>query len=302
MERNRTARKGLHLILISAALAILFAFRAGDGRAAAGEEKKCPADTARRVLYIFAHQDDEVMIAARIKNDMNAGRKVDVVWITNGDKGGDPVVREKESRAAMAFLGVPESGLHFLGYEDQASHTTLKEAYLKTLEIARAAAPDVVFSNAYEGGNIDHDVAHFIAAMAVRALQPRPVHYEFPLYNSYKGTYQVAKFIPREGVETLFTPLSDELVALKLHMLDFYPSQQALINLMGRLVDKKKLKKRGEPFRAVPDYDYLKPPTDPPLGYELKNNRIPHTFSDFRAAALDFYNSPDSPVKPPAAE
>jgi LmbE family N-acetylglucosaminyl deacetylase len=275
-------------VLLSASLA----------RASAGGKEQ--ADTARRVMYVFAHQDDEVMIAARLKTDVAAGREVALVWITNGDKGGDPVIREKECRAAMAHLGVPEASLHYLGYEDQESYKKINEEYRETLKIARAARPEVIFSNAYEGGNIDHDVAHFVAAMVARALSPQPVHYEFPLYNSYKGTYQVAKFIPRAGVETLATPLDDALVALKLKMLDFYPSQQALFNVMGRLVNKKQLKKHGEPYRRTPDYDYLNPPTEGRLGYELGNNKIPHAFADFRSAVLDFYNSPDSPVKQPA--
>jgi len=257
------------------------------GTARAGERDSAP-DSAKSVLYVLAHQDDEVMIAARMRTDALAGRKVTVVWITNGDKAGDPVVREKESRAAMAFLGVPESGLHFLGFEDQGSVKTVKEAYAKALEVARAAAPDAVFSNAYEGGNIDHDVAHFVAAMICRALPNRPPHYEFPLYNSYKGSYRVGTFIPREGVETLATLLDDELVALKIKMLDMYPSQQAIINLMKPLVNKKQLKKLGEPFRHVPDYDYTMPPTEGVLGYELKNNRIVHGFSEFREAVIDF--------------
>jgi hypothetical protein len=279
------------------AFALVFGFSRAMGAERAGGR-----ETTKRVLYVFAHQDDEVMIAARIRADVAAGNEITFVWITRGDKAGDPVVREKESRAAMALLGAPESSLHFLGFEDSRSYATLKEDYAKTLEIARLARPDAIFSNAYEGGNIDHDIANFVAEMVSRVLVPRPPHYEFPLYNSYNGTYQVGKFIPRDGVETLSTPLDDKMVAMKIRMLDMYPSQSALFKIMGSLVDKKKLKKHGEPYRLVPEYDYLKPPTGGTLGYELGNNRIPHTFSEFHDAVLDFYNSPVSPVKPPAGE
>ncbi|MEW5946335.1 MAG: PIG-L deacetylase family protein [bacterium] len=265
--------------------------RAGAGGGAAEKETK-----EETVLYVFAHQDDEVCIAARMRSDVAAGRRVEAVWTTRGDKSGDPEVREKEARAAMAFVGVPDSALHFLGFEDQNSHATLVEAYLKTLEIALKAQPDEVFSNAYEGGNIDHDAAHFVAAMVSRALPDNPPHYEFPLYNSYRGTYQVAKFIPREGVETLYTPLTDELVDVKIKMLDFYPSQKAITGILASLVNRKQLKRTGEPYRRVPAYDYLEPPTDGVLGYELPANRTPHAFADFRQAVADFYNSPHNPA------
>lgn len=280
-------------ILIFAAFALLVAIPA---RAA----EPTPADTAKTELFMLAHPDDEVMIAARIRADVRAGRTIFVVWATRGDKAGDPDVREMESRAAMAYLGVPDENLHFFGAADAFSFQTIPDVYTEALEIARAIKPDVIFSDAWEGGNIDHDTVHFVAEMISRALPSHPAHYEFPLYNSYKGTYQVAKFIPREGVPTLATPLDTEGVALKQKMLTFYPSQQALFNVMGRLVNKNQLMKRGEPFRRVPNYDYLVPPTEGKLGYELGQNRFPHTFPEFRAAAESFIESPLNPDRKPA--
>ena len=242
----------------------------------------------KRVLFVLAHPDDEILIAARMKQDIASGNIVDVIWLTRGDKAGDPVVRETESRAAMAFLGVPDASLHFLDFKDSETYTTLREAYLKVLEKAKALKPDMIFSDAWEGGNIDHDAANFTAEMTSRALQNHPVHYEFPLYNSYKDTYQVGKLIPRAGVETLYTPIDDAMVQVKLKILDMYPSQSSLLNVMKRLVSPSQLKKKGEPYRLTPKYDYKTPPTEGKLGYELGQNRHPHSFAEFREAVEAF--------------
>ncbi len=78
--------------------------------------------TARaHVLVVAPHPDDEVLIAAGvIRRALDRGDAVDVVIMTNGDytceRNG--YVREAESVAALASLGLAEDKLHFLGYPD----------------------------------------------------------------------------------------------------------------------------------------------------------------------------------------
>lgn len=83
-----------------------------------------PAATARAdaPLWVLApHPDDEALMAAHaIATAARAGRPVIVHVMTNGDLGceRDGWLREGETIAAMAELGVPEERVRFLGYPD----------------------------------------------------------------------------------------------------------------------------------------------------------------------------------------
>ncbi len=75
------------------------------------------------VLVIGTHPDDEVLLAAGvIERSVQAGLRVEVILITNGDYTceRDGYQREAESIAALDFLGVAENRVHFLGYPDGA--------------------------------------------------------------------------------------------------------------------------------------------------------------------------------------
>ena len=97
----------------------------------------------------------------------------------------------------------------------------------------------------------------------------------------------MGKFLPRENVETQYTKIDRELLKIKMEILDLYPSQAALVNALKMLIDKKKLKKRGEPYRLQPQYDYTKRPVDEALGYEV-NMKHPTSFDDWREAVSAF--------------
>ena len=73
------------------------------------------------LLVVAPHPDDEVLMAGGLMAAMRrAGRPVSVVIVTNGDLGcgRDGFVRESESIAALALLGVAEDDVVFLGYPD----------------------------------------------------------------------------------------------------------------------------------------------------------------------------------------
>jgi LmbE family N-acetylglucosaminyl deacetylase len=73
------------------------------------------------LLVVAPHPDDEVLMAGGLMAAMRrAGRVVSVVIVTNGDLGcgRDGFVRESESIAALALLGVAEDDVVFLGYPD----------------------------------------------------------------------------------------------------------------------------------------------------------------------------------------
>lgn len=254
------------------------------------EETKEP----EKVLYIFAHQDDEVPILPKLAVDVRNERDVRIIWITDGAGTAPPSVREKESRSVMDMVGIPQDNLYFLGHPDMYSYKHLDMAYRDVMEIAGKHSFVEVTTNAYEGGNIDHDVCSLMGSFVHREIESKPVHYEFPLYNAYKGNYRVAKFIPRDDTETLYVKLDKELAELMISSLDMYPSQAEIIKMLKIFVNKKNLKKKGIPYRVSPKYDYTKPPTDGTLGYEL-NARSPVTFEEWEEAVAAFLNKLESP-------
>lgn len=218
-----------------------------------------------KALYVFAHEDDDVDVAGKIAADIRAGKQVYCAWVTAGDRGGDPEVRRKEARAAMALVNVPPENLFFMGFPDQFAYKHLKEIYPKLLEIAEIIGPSEIMSHAYEGSNIDHDAVSFVSTIVAKKLNV--THYEFPDTNMYQGRMCVWRFLPDGKSETLYAPLTKELYELKMKVLHVYKSQATGLNAYELAADKSQLKKHGEPYRVVPDYDYTKTPAEA-LRYE----------------------------------
>ncbi|MBX7194572.1 MAG: PIG-L family deacetylase [Sandaracinaceae bacterium] len=75
-----------------------------------------------RPLWVLApHPDDEALFGAEpIRRALREGRDVSVLVMTNGDLGceRDGHLRQRETVAAMAALGLAEDRIHFLGYPD----------------------------------------------------------------------------------------------------------------------------------------------------------------------------------------
>ena len=61
-----------------------------------------PAD----VLFVFAHQDDEVGAVSRIAFEVRAGHRVWCAFLTDGAKKVRPGVRDAESLRVLRRLGV----------------------------------------------------------------------------------------------------------------------------------------------------------------------------------------------------
>ena len=144
-----TERRRLMLLLVIAALVLgaLIARREYIGRILyrldlPGNERvgPIPAPTAGQRILIFApHEDDETLgCAGYIQRALQAGARVRIVMMTNGEYPEIDVVlfedtlrmkpedfihlgymRQKETVAAMDYLGVPKDGVTFLGYPNQ---------------------------------------------------------------------------------------------------------------------------------------------------------------------------------------
>lgn len=80
-------------------------------------------DAAMTWVVIAPHPDDEALIAGGVlAREVARGHRVAVIVVTNGDADcvHDGSMREGETIAGLARLGVPESAVRFLGYPDGA--------------------------------------------------------------------------------------------------------------------------------------------------------------------------------------
>ncbi|MFH1537696.1 MAG: PIG-L family deacetylase [bacterium] len=241
---------------------------------------------AEKVLYVFAHQDDEVMVFVKMALDIRRGREVHALWLTDSAFYEPAEVREQESRNAMKLLGLTHENLHFLGYPDAQAYKHLENIFRDASAVAEKLQPVEITSNAFEGGHIDHDAASLIASLIAGRLPCCKVHYEFPSYNMYGNRYRVNEFLPGDDCETLRTPVDDELIGLKLKSLEMYPTQAHVIETLKSIANVEEMMKSGEPYRVSPAHDYTKRPVEPLVAYEV-TFPVPLKFEYFRDAAVE---------------
>ena len=139
-------------------------------------------------LFVFAHQDDEIAAAARIRHLVQGSATISCVFLTNGEGRRAPShIRDEESRRVLTLLGVDLARVHFPGSEeripDGALHVHLERA-LELLEQRISEPVDEVWCLAWEGGHQDHDSSHLVAvAFATKRGVPA---FELPLYQGHR--------------------------------------------------------------------------------------------------------------------
>ncbi len=180
----------------------------------------------KTIIFVFAHQDDEILISGKIMSELAAGSCVHLVWCNDGSGGTglyssyedmvkdySPylipdedfdslsqervkqilcIVRENEARTAMESLGVQGGNMsfhkHSAEWMKKPENIPLLIDELRT--IYSEIKPDEIYCDAWEGAHITHDITNFAAVHAAWGLpEPRPGIFEFPQYpllKSYK--------------------------------------------------------------------------------------------------------------------
>jgi N-acetylglucosamine malate deacetylase 1 len=256
-------------------------------------------DPRKRYLFLFAHPDDEVLIAGTMKSLLSAGAFIHAAWISSGDYFGGRHRREGELAAAMRILGVPEHRVSLLRLPSLGLLRRLPECCDRVAEIINSTGPDTIIVTAFEGGHPDHDAVNFIAYAGLGMTSVRAELVEFPLYNGtgpfYKFGWKINGF-PLDGKEVLFCPLDDASIRCKYEMMRAYSSQWMYM-LPARLACRRsRMLSRGEPYRRCPDdRDHALPPALGKVHYERWFNRFLRIrFKEFRAAVLDARNHPST--------
>jgi LmbE family N-acetylglucosaminyl deacetylase len=138
--------------------------------------------SARRLLGVFAHPDDEVFCAGgTMARAAEAGAEIMIVSATLGEQGQirDPAaatrrtlgtVRERELRAAAAELGVQR--VHLLGYADGTLQHHRFSLGAAIADVMRWFDPDTVITFGADGGygHPDHTAISELTTQAFRTL------------------------------------------------------------------------------------------------------------------------------------
>jgi LmbE family N-acetylglucosaminyl deacetylase len=238
------------------------------------------------LLCVFAHQDDEYGVAARIARERKSGRRVICAYLTDGAAQVPSSVRDAESRVVLTHVGVDESDILFLGSRHDIPDGSLVEHLEAAFHLLERAVRDrdvgEVITLAWEGGHQDHDAAHLVA---VAFAQKRGVPcFEFPLYrgNRYGNLFRVLSPIRSTGSRTKLG-FSE---ALRASMLAWqYRSQRKTwIGLFGESFLKLVVLRR-EVVDEIDPKRVVDPPHARPLFYE---RRFHFPWERFVAAARPF--------------
>jgi LmbE family N-acetylglucosaminyl deacetylase len=162
------------------------------------------------VLFVFAHQDDEVGALSRIAFETRAGERVWCVYLTDGGKHAQPAVRDAESLRVLARIGVDPARVGFLRdadgrIADGTLVASLERSRTMLLDWLRAAGvtPARMFTLDWEGGHHDHDATHVITLAAARTLGVADV-FVYPFYNAWRrrpGWVRVCSVVPGAAPE-----------------------------------------------------------------------------------------------------
>lgn len=237
-------------------------------------------DEVHTVLVYVAHQDDEVFISSKIQEHISMGDNVYVVYTCLSDQKGLKYRNKRiiESYQALKFIGLKKENIIYLGFPDTKSHLHLKEILIRTKTVIDSLKPDLLYTSAYEGGNIDHDVANFIIGYLKGTQKPVIRVFEFPEYSPYKSIFPFRIRSFPESPPTIIRKLTKvEFKRVKAHW-DFYKSQKFRFGLFLEITVGKKKAFGYEYLRPLPSHNYKLPP---PAGRIAYHKYTPYDFSDF---------------------
>lgn len=230
------------------------------------------------VVFVLAHQDDEVACASRIRFCIARGDRVICVFLTDGASRVASSIRDDESRAALKQLGVDD--VRFIGSREQIADGTLPDHLERALALLeRETNADEVVTLAWEGGHQDHDAAHLVAAVFAQRRGIRCI--ELPLYNGHNaGPLFRVNHPLGDGWASRPLPLREKLATLRL--LRFYRSQRSTWLALGPLL----LLARSREFTRVADLQ--RAATRPHRGSLLYERRFHYPYDRFAAHAATF--------------
>jgi LmbE family N-acetylglucosaminyl deacetylase len=217
-----------------------------------------------RPLFVFAHQDDETVLAGVMRRIVGDGARGRFVWWTNGD-GLAPAAGIAPDQYARMRIAEATEALRRIGASAERKTdlaTSEIENYRRLTHVARggaeradameyflaeaerieaevrAADPDRVFVLAWQGGHPEHDLTHAMVARAVRRLRcesGRPI----PIVGCPAYEFVIAcalRFKPWYRGDRRAIVLDPGELQAKRRVIEAYPSQAVLIASFQRVI------------------------------------------------------------------
>jgi len=176
-------------------------------------------DLARPVIVFSPHPDDETLgCGGTIIKKRKVGSDVTIVFMTDGHQSHAHLIaahrlksiRAREALAASGVLGVGESDVLFLGFEDGELCENQDAAILKVVEILQHRRPDEIFIPYHREALPDHVATHGIVVSALHTCGSNVTVYEYPIWFWHQWPWVSVPLALRR--ET-FATLKDSIVA-----------------------------------------------------------------------------------------
>ncbi len=249
------------------------------------------SDLPGRVLFLFAHPDDEFACSMWMRRLVRDGEQLSCVYLTDGGFGGQATERrERESLIALGRLGIPATDVRFLGRERGVGDGTLPDvlgpAWDALEEWARAVGPvKRIVVPAWEGGHQDHDAAHLLGLELARR-HACPVE-QVPLYNGVGlpgPFFRVLHPLASNGLVTAYRADWRERIAAIALCLIYRSQWKTWVGLLPFFALKMVFSGRF-PRQAAEPARVAQPPHEGSLLYE---RRGAYTYGRFRTQAESF--------------
>ena len=226
-----------------------------------------------RCLLVAPHQDDETIGAGVWMH--RKGEGLNILHLTDGSpadmadatahgftsREAYAEARRKELRAALSDLNLSDDQYREFGFVDKTLYLHLPELITRIRATLEEIRPSLVLSPAYEGGHPDHDSAAFAIAVARRQAGWDFAHREYRLYHAgSNGQIDAGRFLPAITSHVDILRFSSRERELKRRMVQCFVTQADVL---------RSFELNDEQFRDAPSYDFLRPPHEGPLLYEL---------------------------------
>ncbi len=218
-----------------------------------------------RPLFVFAHQDDETVLAGAIRRILREGTaRPTFLWWTNGDglapgSGMHPAayarMRMDEATASVVALGGDPADKVDLASSEIENYRRFTHvaaggrlgaraidyflAEAERVEAAvRRADPDRVFLLAWQGGHPEHDLTHLMTVRAVRRIREATGR-AIPIVHCPAYEYVIAcalRFKPWFAGDARRVALDADQIAAKRKSFEAYVSQRGLFEHFERVV------------------------------------------------------------------
>lgn len=154
-------------------------------------------------LVIMSHPDDEILSCVSFLKEY--GKKIKIIYTTNGRV--DPEVdasyykpytnqeynqnylkqRKDECNNALKLFNINPNNIYNLDFDNGTLYKNWNTVYQLLFEFISTSKPDVIITNAFEGGNFDHDITNIIVHHIIQQSECNCTIIDAYLYNYENG-------------------------------------------------------------------------------------------------------------------